>query len=99
MLTRMAPRELYWNHAGTAAKMKAFVAEHGVDAQMVDGGGVSLVYAGQDDGQGGGDAGADDDEDGGVLDGLQVMDPASCMGTAPGMFKCGYFDKHVTSFW
>jgi glycine/D-amino acid oxidase-like deaminating enzyme len=73
----------------TAAKMKAFVAEHNIDAHIVEGAGVSLVYV--DDG----DAEEDD-----LLDSrVEKIDPVACMGAAPGVFKCGYFDSPVTSFW
>ena len=89
---------------GTAAKLKAFVAEHSIDAQMTEGGGVSLVYA--DAGATGREAAAEPATEGGaaaaaeaVLDGLVEIDVEASMGTAPGLFKRGYFDSVVTSFW
>jgi glycine/D-amino acid oxidase-like deaminating enzyme len=73
----------------TAAKMKAFVAEHNIDAHMIEGVGVSLVYV---------DNGDTEEDD--LLDSrVEKIDPVACMGVAPGVFKCGYFDSSVTSFW
>jgi glycine/D-amino acid oxidase-like deaminating enzyme len=74
----------------TAAKMKTFVAEHNIDARMVEGGGVSLVYV---------DDNGDTTEEDDLLDRAEKIDPVACMGAAPGVFKCGYFDSSVTSFW
>jgi glycine/D-amino acid oxidase-like deaminating enzyme len=72
----------------TAAKMKAFVVEHNIDAHMIEGAGVSLVYV--DD--------ADIAEDDLLDSRVKKIDPVACM-AAPGVFKCGYFDSSVTSFW
>jgi hypothetical protein len=69
--------------------MKTFVAEHNIDARMVKGGGVSLVYADN------GDTIEEDD----LLDRAEKIDLVACMGAAPGVFKWGYFDSSVASFW
>ena len=73
----------------TAAKMKAFVTEHNIDAHMIKGAGVSLVYVDK----------GDTEKDDLLASRVEKIDPVACMTAAPDVFKCGYSESSVTSFW
>jgi len=90
----------------TAAALRRFCAERGVEGAFVEGGGVSVVEASTEEGDQGGwkhgnnnNNNNDDDDDDELVPGVAAVDPEQLLGARRGAFAAAYRDDHVCSFW